>query len=88
MKLSRKPIRVVNSCLAQPGLAFTLPAEPIGKVYGPITEYVQHVCDDTLDFIQVPGYPTAIHLFALTHSRRKVIQRLPWLISFPLGNTR
>jgi hypothetical protein len=30
---------------------------------------------DTLDFIQVPGYPSAIHVFALTHSRRNVIQR-------------
>ena len=30
---------------------------------------------DTLDFIQVPGYPSAIRLFALTHSRRIVVQR-------------
>jgi len=51
VKLSRKPIRVVNSCLAQAGLAFTLPAEPIDKVNGPITECVQHVCDDTLPWL-------------------------------------
>jgi hypothetical protein len=30
---------------------------------------------DTLDFIQVPGYPSAILVFAITHSRRKVVQR-------------
>jgi hypothetical protein len=28
-----------------------------------------------LDFIQVPGLPTAIRVFALTHSRRIVVQR-------------
>ena len=28
-----------------------------------------------LDFIQVPGYPSAIRVFALTHSRRIVVQR-------------
>jgi hypothetical protein len=32
----------------------------------------------------VPGYPSAIRLFARTHSRRIVVQRLPWLISFSL----
>ncbi len=32
----------------------------------------------------MPGYPSAIHLFTLTHSRRIVVQRLPWLISFSL----
>ena len=36
---------------------------------------IQRVCHDTLDFIQVPGYPSAIRLFALTHSRRIVVQR-------------
>jgi hypothetical protein len=33
---------------------------------------LQRVCHDTLDFIQVPGFPSAIRVFALTHSRRKV----------------
>jgi len=32
----------------------------------------------------VPGYPSAICVFALTHSRRIVVQRLPWLISVSL----
>ena len=44
----------------------------------------QRVCHDTLDFVSVPGFPSAIRVFALTHSRRIVIQRLPWLISFSL----
>jgi hypothetical protein len=39
---------------------------------------------DILDFIQVPGFPSAIRVFALTHSRRIVVQRYPWLISFSL----
>ena len=34
---------------------------------------VQRACQDTLDFIQVPGYPGSIHVFAFTHSRRKVV---------------
>src|SRR5437773_25516 len=42
-------------------------------------------CHDTLDFIQVPAFPSAIRVFALTHSRRNVAQRYPWLISFSLG---
>ena len=42
-------------------------------------------CHDTLDFIQVPGFPSAIRVFALTHSRRIVFNAAPWLISFSLG---
>jgi hypothetical protein len=34
---------------------------------------IQRVCHDTLDFIQVPGFPITISLFALTHSRRIVV---------------
>ena len=46
-------------------------------------------CHDTLDFVSVPGFPSAIRVFALTHSRRIVVQRLPWLISFSLhGNDK
>jgi hypothetical protein len=41
-------------------------------------------CHDTLDFIQAPGFPSAIRAFALTHSRRNVVQRQPWLISVSL----
>ncbi len=33
---------------------------------GPSAKQVQHACHDTLDFIQVPGYPSAIRVFALT----------------------
>jgi len=36
---------------------------------------IQRVCHDTLDFIQLPGYPSAIRPLALTHSRRIVVQR-------------
>jgi hypothetical protein len=35
----------------------------------------QRVCHDTLDFVSVPGFPSAIRVFALTHSRRIVFQR-------------
>ena len=55
---------------------------------GPISKQVERVGSDTLDFIQVPGYPSAIRVFALTHSRRNVVQRLPWFISFALGLIR
>ena len=42
---------------------------------GPIAMQLQRVCHDTLDFIQVPGFPSAIRVFALTHSRRIAFQR-------------
>jgi hypothetical protein len=45
---------------------------------------LQRVYHDTLDFIQVPDFPSAIRVFALTHSRRNVVQREPWLISVSL----
>ena len=32
---------------------------------GPISKCVQRVCHDTLDFIQVPGYPSAIETRSL-----------------------
>ena len=51
---------------------------------GRTSKYVQRVCRDTLDFIQVPGFPSAIRVFALTHSRRIVFNDAPWLISFSL----
>jgi len=33
------------------------------------------VCHDTLDFVSVPSFPSAIRVFALTHSSRIVFQR-------------
>jgi hypothetical protein len=42
---------------------------------GPISKCAQRVCPDTLDFVSVPGFPSAIRVFALTHSRRIVFQR-------------
>ncbi len=42
---------------------------------GPLAQQVQSACHDTLDFIQVPGFPSAIRAFALTHSCRIVVQR-------------
>jgi hypothetical protein len=41
---------------------------------GPIPEQLQCICHDKLDFIQVPGYPSAIRMLALTHSRRNEVQ--------------
>ena len=35
----------------------------------------ERVCHETLDFIQVPDFPSAIRVFALTHSHRNVVQR-------------
>jgi hypothetical protein len=58
------------------------------KPTAPFARQPQCVCHDTLDFIQVPGYPSAIRVLALTHSRRNVVQRLPWLISFSLDVKR
>jgi hypothetical protein len=49
------------------------------KPAAPIAKQLHRVCHDTLDFVSVSGFPTAIHLFRLTHSRRIVVQRLPWL---------
>jgi len=37
---------------------------------------IQRVCHDTLDFIQVPGYPSAMRVFTLTHSSRNVVPTL------------
>jgi hypothetical protein len=45
---------------------------------------IQRDCHDTVDFIQVPRYHSAIRAFALTHSRRNVAQRQSWFISFSL----
>jgi hypothetical protein len=54
----------------------------IKSVQGPISKQLQRVCHDTLDFVSVPGFPSAILVFGLTHSRRIVVQRLPWLMMF------
>jgi hypothetical protein len=58
-------------------------AHPQGKVWTPLTRFrVTDICsparkhsENTLDFIQVPGFPSAIRISALTHSRRNVVQR-------------
>ena len=50
----------------------------------PIAVQLQRACHNALDFIQVPGFPSAIRVFPLTHSRRNVVQRDPWLISISL----
>ena len=42
---------------------------------GPNAIQLQRVCHDTPDFIQAPGFPSAIRVFAFTHSRRIVVQR-------------
>jgi hypothetical protein len=51
----------------------------------PTSKCAQRDCHDTLDYVSVPGFPSAICVFALTHSRRIVFQRLPWLMSFSLA---
>jgi hypothetical protein len=46
------------------------------KPMAPIWKCVQRVCHDILDFIQASGFPSAIHVLALTHSRRSVVSTL------------
>jgi len=46
---------------------------------------LQRVRYDTLDFVSVPGFPSATRLFAFAHSRRIVFRRFAWLTSFSLG---
>jgi len=41
----------------------------------PLQGNFSELATDTLDFIQAPGFPSAIRVFALTHSRRNVVQR-------------
>ena len=66
----------MNWVIARPG------RELMGIRYLLIVEHIRSL----LDFIQVPGFPSAIRVFALTHSRRNVFQRYPWLISFSLAH--
>jgi hypothetical protein len=51
----------------------------------PNAKQVRRVCHDTLDSVSVPGFPSAIRVFALTHSRRNVFNDAPWLILVSLG---
>ena len=51
------------------------PRGSIRKQAGPTAKQLQRLCHDALDFIQVPGFPSAIRMFALTRSRRNVAQR-------------
>ena len=41
----------------------------------PIPMQPRPVYHDTLDFVSAPGFPSAIRVLALTHSRRIVVQR-------------
>jgi hypothetical protein len=45
------------------------------KPTAPFSLQLQRACRDTLDFVSVPGFPSAIRVLALTHSRRIVFQR-------------
>jgi hypothetical protein len=54
------------------------------KPTAPLRDNFRDLVTDPLDFIQVPGFPSAIRVFALTHPRRNVVQRYPWLISVSL----
>ena len=56
------------------GTEIKLPRVTI-KVPVPIARKFRYFCHDTLDVVSVPGYPSAILAFALTHSRRNVVQR-------------
>jgi hypothetical protein len=47
---------------------------------------LQRVCHDTRYFVSVPNFPSAICVFALTHSRRIVFNDAPWLISVSLDD--
>jgi hypothetical protein len=51
------------------------PRGSIREQAGPIARAPQRVCHNTLDFIEVPDFHSAIRVFALTHSRRNVVQR-------------
>jgi hypothetical protein len=55
------------------------------KPTAPDQRIVSMLAADTLDFVSVAGFPSAIRVFALTHSRRIVFNDAPWLISFSLG---
>jgi len=41
----------------------------------PLRGNFSELATDPLDFIQAPGFPSAIRVFALTHSRRIVFRR-------------
>jgi hypothetical protein len=45
---------------------------------------IQRVCNDTLVVLPSMSVNPPLPFARLTHSRRKVTQRLPWLISFSL----
>ena len=47
------------------------------KPTAPLGNESSEIVTAPLDFIQAPGFPSAIRVFALTHSRRNVVQRYP-----------
>jgi hypothetical protein len=65
------PITIQVDSFAPARSAFGLPIYVASLPAGSI----QRIWHDTLDFIQVPDFPSAIRVFALTHSRRNVVQR-------------
>jgi hypothetical protein len=65
------PITIQVDSFAPARSAFGLPIYVASLPAGSI----RRTCHDTLDFIQVSGFPSAIRVFALTHSRRNVVQR-------------
>ena len=50
---------------------------------GPISIQLQCACHDTLDFIQVPGYPSAIETRSLPTLTRSYPRRFTFYIAWP-----
>ena len=50
---------------------------------GPIPKYAQSVCGDTLDFIQVPGFPSAIETRSLPTLTRSYPRRFTFYVAWP-----
>jgi hypothetical protein len=65
----------LNSTYRFAHLCRSRPRGSIREQAGPIARQPRRVCHDTLDSVSVPGFPSAIYVFALTHSRRIVFQR-------------
>jgi hypothetical protein len=53
------------------------PRGSIRKQAGPTAKQLQRICHDALDFIQVPGFPSAIETRSLPALTRSYPRRLP-----------
>ena len=53
------------------------------KANGPIAKQVQRVCRGTLDFIQVPGYSSAIETRSLPTLTRSYPRRFTFYVAWP-----